>query len=70
MKSKNCKECPWLIRNKHNDSITSFSERTGKAHNCHMTEGVKDFWNPSTKHVCNHFRTKETVSYNNKYVHE
>ena len=63
MKSKNCKECPWTVKNKHNDSITSFSKRTGKVHNCHMTEGVKDFWNPSEDHVCKNFRTKETVTY-------
>ena len=28
-----CKECPWVVRNKHNDMIVSFAERTGKKHN-------------------------------------
>ncbi len=42
---KPCKECPHSIRNRHNDMIVDFSERTGKKHNCHMTEGVKDLWN-------------------------
>ena len=25
--------------------IVEFGQRTGKQHNCHMTEGVKDLWN-------------------------
>jgi hypothetical protein len=25
--------------------IVGFAEKTGKKHNCHMTEGVKDLWN-------------------------
>jgi len=41
---KSCKECPWVIRNKHNDIIVEFSNKTGKSHNCHMTEGVKNLW--------------------------
>jgi len=41
---KSCKECPWVIRNKHNDIIVGFSNKTGKSHNCHMTEGVKNLW--------------------------
>jgi hypothetical protein len=24
--------------------IVEFSKRTGKSHNCHMTEGKKDLW--------------------------
>ena len=39
---KPCKECPHFIRNRHNDMIVEFGRRTGKRHNCHMTEGVKD----------------------------
>jgi len=46
---KPCKECPHLIRNRHNDIIVGFSERTGKKHNCHMTEGKKDLWNVTDK---------------------
>jgi len=42
---KPCKECPHIIRNKHNDMIVDFSNRTSKKHNCHMTEGKKDLWN-------------------------
>ncbi len=42
---KPCKECPHSIRNRHNDMIVDFGRRTGKRHNCHMTEGVKDLWN-------------------------
>ena len=42
---KPCKECPHLIRNRHNDMIVEFGKRTGKKHNCHMTEGKKDLWN-------------------------
>jgi hypothetical protein len=41
---KPCKECPWVVRNKHNDTIVGFSTKTGSPHNCHMTEGVKNLW--------------------------
>lgn len=44
MKS-HCKECPHIIRNRHNDMIVEFSRRHKKPHNCHMTEGKKDLWN-------------------------
>ena len=44
-----CKECPHSIRNRHNDMIVEFGRRTGKQHNCHMTEGVKDLWNVTDK---------------------
>ena len=46
---KPCKECPHFIRNRHNDTIVDFAERTGKKHNCHMTEGKKDLWNVKNK---------------------
>ena len=46
---KPCKECPHFIRNRHNDMIVEFGKRTGKKHNCHMTEGVKDLWNVTDK---------------------
>ncbi len=46
---KPCKECPHFVRNRHNDTIVNFAERTGKSHNCHMTYGVKDLWNVSDK---------------------
>jgi hypothetical protein len=29
--------------------IVDFAERTGKKHNCHMTEGKKDLWNVNDK---------------------
>jgi hypothetical protein len=41
----NCKECPHIIRNHHNDTIVSFAKRSGRKHNCHMTSGKKDLWN-------------------------
>ena len=54
-----CKECPWKVKNRHNQMITDFSKRTGKAHNCHMTEGVKDFWNPTEKYICCSFKKEK-----------
>jgi hypothetical protein len=33
---KNCKECPWVVRNKNNDTIINHSKRLNKKHNCHM----------------------------------
>jgi hypothetical protein len=44
-----CKECPHVIKNRHNDMIVEFGKRTGKKHNCHMTEGKKDLWNVKDK---------------------
>jgi hypothetical protein len=46
---KPCKECPHIIRNRHNDMIVEFGKRIGKKHNCHMTEGKKDLWNVTDK---------------------
>jgi len=46
---KPCKECPHIIRNRHNDMIVDFGKRMNKKHNCHMTEGKKDLWNVTDK---------------------
>ena len=45
MCKKSCKECPWVVRNKHNDMIVGFSQRMDKPHNCHMVNGGKELWN-------------------------
>ena len=37
---KNCKECPWVVRNKNNDTIIIHSKKWNKKHNCHMK--IKD----------------------------
>jgi hypothetical protein len=45
-----CKECPWKVKNSHNDMIVGFSIKTDKPHNCHMTDnGGKNLWN--VKHL-------------------
>ena len=52
-KIKPCEECPWVIRNRHNDTIVQFSNRTGKKHNCHMTKaGKKNLWGLENKNEC------------------
>ena len=48
---KPCKECPHFNNNHHNDMIVEFVNRTGKPHNCHMTEGKKDLWNVTDKKI-------------------
>jgi len=58
---KPCKECPHIVRNRHNDMIVDFAERTGKKHNCHMTEGKKDLWNVTDKKLYKCGRTLEIV---------
>jgi len=52
--SKPCKECPWVVKNKHNDSITTFSKRTGKKHNCHMVplDKIGSLWDLKEKYQC------------------
>ena len=47
-----CKECPWVVKNKHNDVIINFSIRSGRSHNCHMTKGVKNLWDVKEKYKC------------------
>lgn len=48
-----CKECPWVIKNKHNDMIVKFSKQMDKPHNCHMKNGGKELWNINEKTKCN-----------------
>lgn len=31
--------------------IVDFVKRTGKKHNCHMTEGVKNLWNVKNENL-------------------
>jgi hypothetical protein len=47
-----CKECPWVVRNKHNDMIVGVSKRLDKPHNCHMKNGGKELWNINEKTKC------------------
>jgi hypothetical protein len=47
-----CKECPWVVRNKHNDMIVGVSKRLDKPHNCHMKNGGKELWNINKKTKC------------------
>lgn len=50
-----CKECPWVVRNKHNDMIVGFSKRMDKPHNCHMIspEIRGGLWDIKEKTKCN-----------------
>lgn len=48
----NCKECPWIVKNNHNNNIVNFSKRMDKPHNCHMVKGGKDLWNVSDITIC------------------
>ena len=48
-----CKECPWSVKNKHNDTIVEFSKKTDKPHNCHMKTEGKELWNINEKTKCN-----------------
>lgn len=52
MISKTCKECPWRVKNNHNDIIVGFSKRMDKPHNCHMKTEGKDLWNIRQKTKC------------------
>lgn len=51
---KNCKECPWVVRNKNNDTIINHSKKWGKKHNCHMKIKGTDnpLWGCTPKHQC------------------
>jgi len=51
---KNCKECPWVIRNRNNDSIINHSKKWGKKHNCHMKiKGTnKKLWEDNPEFQC------------------
>jgi len=51
---KNCKECPWVVRNKNNDTIINHSKRLNKKHNCHMliTGTNKKLWTLDPEFEC------------------
>lgn len=51
---KCCKECPWVIKNKNNDSIVNHSKTWNKKHNCHMVIKNKDvkLWDNFPKFQC------------------
>lgn len=50
---KSCKECPWIVRTNHNDTIMGFSKRMDKPHNCHMKNGGKNLWDLKEETKCN-----------------
>lgn len=50
MNKKPCKECPWVVRNKHNDIIVNFTKRMNKNHNCHMIN--KNIWDVKDNEIC------------------
>ena len=58
MMKKPCKECPWVVRNKHNDTIVNHSKKWGKSHNCHMVD--PKLWN--TKKECQCVGNKEYLN--------
>jgi hypothetical protein len=48
----NCTECPWIVKNNHNNTIVRFSKSMNKSHNCHMKNGGKELWNVKEKTKC------------------
>lgn len=54
MENKQCKECPWVIKNKNNDSIVGHSKKWKKKHNCHMMIKGREFklWDDFPKFQC------------------
>jgi hypothetical protein len=64
---KNCIECPWVVRNKNNDTIINHSKKWGKKHNCHMKiKGTnKKLWCNDTEFQCvgnkNYFVSSKTL---------
>ena len=54
MKKGCCKECPWVVKNRHNESITSHSKRLDKPHNCHMI--TSDIWNSKEETICKGYK--------------
>lgn len=66
----NCKECPWVVRNKHNDNIVKFSKRMNKPHNCHMVNGGKDLWNINESTMCSGRKKYESINNINATVAE
>ena len=52
-KMMTCKECPWRVKNNHNEMIVGFSKKMDKPHNCHMSKnGGKNLWNVKEKTKC------------------
>jgi len=69
MMKKPCKECPWVIKNRNNNSLTNHAKRLNKTHNCHMIDSDKrgELWD--TKKDCQCVGNKmffESESYKRK----
>lgn len=70
-----CKECPWTVKNKHNDMIVRFSKLMDKPHNCHMINGGKELWNIKENTKCNgrkeYEKTRDnSTSYNDRTIEQ
>lgn len=54
MCKKPCKECPWVVNNRNNNTIVNHSKKWNKKHNCHML--IKDtdinLWDNFPKFQC------------------
>jgi hypothetical protein len=49
-----CKECPWVVKNKNNDTLVEHLKRFKKKHNCHMVK-EKDkgtIWEVKERYQC------------------
>jgi hypothetical protein len=54
---KNCKECPWVVKNNHNNNLINNINRlyennslSDTIHNCHMKNS--NIWDKSDKNKC------------------
>lgn len=67
MCKKQCRECPWVIRNQFNDMIIEHSKKYDKPHNCHMIPQEKrgPLWDVKEETKCvgrNKFEKQKNVS--------
>lgn len=55
MTKKTCRECPWVVENKHNQTIRKHSIKHKKRHNCHMIPYEKSggLWEYKEEFKCN-----------------
>jgi hypothetical protein len=54
MTKKPCKECPWVVENRHNQTIKNHSIKHEKRHNCHMISYEKSggLWDIKKEYQC------------------
>lgn len=60
---KQCKECPWSLKNHNNNVIVEFSKKNNLSHNCHMSHnGGRNLWKVKDGTKCSGRKNYENLT--------